>query len=124
MTQPDYHAGQGTPDQLPQGEATRLEQSTNVQAPAGVALPQPLTPTPTQPGTPFTPGNSTDEQILFGPTDGTTTWSPQIPQGRLPESVVRQLPLMRAAAEDPNAPESLRTIYQATVHTLENQLRG
>lgn len=73
----------------------------------------------------FQPGaDNTAEQILFGNPDPTEPTTPELPIGRLPDSVVRWLLVMKAAASEPNAPDSLRAIYTAAVHSLDSELRA
>lgn len=128
----EYAANQGSPDQLPQGAAETLNEAM----PAATDLaPEELQPAPAEDGgtDAFPDGTTTggspefqargmDEEMLFlDPEQGQGVV--QLPSGRLPDSVVRMLPYMAEAASDPNAPESLRTIYAAVVNSLDAQLR-
>jgi hypothetical protein len=45
-------------------------------------------------------------------------------QGTMPASVARRLPALARAAQDPNAPASLKAIHRLLAQQLENELRG
>jgi hypothetical protein len=122
----DANSGPG----LPQGEATALN---DVAAYPTVGPPEPdmMQPEPlAEPAAPestYRPAaGNVAEDILFGDPDPGTqaSFGLQLAPGRLPESVVRSLPLMKAAAEDPTSPPALKAIYEALVNQLETDLRG
>ncbi len=119
----------GTPDQLPQGAAGALNAALPTES-----VNQPPVPSPAFPAAGSEQGASSaqpdfkpstfDEQVLFGPSEvGGPNAPTQLPPGRLPDSVIRWLPVMRAAANEPTAPDSLRAIYAATVNALDAELR-
>ena len=121
-----YEAAEGTPDQMQRGEASNLNAQLPTENPMAPPPPVPF-PTETEEtagAPPFTPGGTDAEQILFGDPDGTEPTTPELPAGRLPDSVVRWLSTMRAAANEPTAPASLRAIYAAAVNSLDAELRA
>lgn len=46
---------------------------------------------------------------------------PRATPQQIPQSVVRNLPRLMAAARDPDAPESVKALYKALVWELERQ---
>lgn len=136
----EFQAAQGTPDQLPQGAASALNEALpapgQLDPNAELMVEGGDQPAPGQDGgmDAFPDGTETagrpefapqglDEEMLFLDTDPTEPKGVQLPAGRLPASVVRLLPYMAEAASDPRAPESLRAIYAATVNSLDSTLR-
>lgn len=135
----EVQANEGTAEQLPRGAASELNEAmpaTSELEPEGLLPPEQLQPTPTQDGADdaFPDGTETygqaefqpkglDEEILFLDPEGALPGPVQLPAGRMPDSVVRMLDTMGAAASDPNAPESLRAIYRAAVNAQDAHLR-
>ena len=130
--QPGYTANEGSPNQLPRGEATDLNEGTNIVAPdpiqAAVSLtapegmPEPAPPeedVPVEPAAPedflpdFEPATE-DEAFLTSPTlrpdeaqtVGTT------PRRGLAPVVKRNIGLLQQAAALPNASPELRALVQ------------
>jgi hypothetical protein len=126
----EYRKGEG-PDQLEQGEATALNEAP-MPGPPATALEDafaPGQPVPQYPSSPerrappaYRP-NGLEEEMLFLDAPEAGTGIPTLPPGRLPSSVLRNLPLMRRAADDPEAPRAVRMIYAALVNSLEGELR-
>lgn len=134
MAQPDpgYTANEGSPNQLPRGEATALNEGTNVVAPdpiqAAVALtepegmPQEVAPeddVPVEPAAPedFLPDyepSTEEEAFLTGPTmrpdEAQTAGS--APRRGLAPVVRRNLGILQQAAAGPNASPELRALVQ------------
>jgi hypothetical protein len=134
----EIRANQGTEDQLPQGAAAALNEAMPSELePEGLLPPDQVAPTPGEDGADdsFPDGTETfgqpefmprgmDEEILFLDSErGMVAGPTQLPAGRLPDSVVRMLDVMGAAAAEPGAPESLRAIYAAAVNALDASLR-
>ena len=119
----------GGAEQLPQGAATEL----NAQPPMMQPEQMPLPPTPGGPvqfaDDGYDPSGNVspareDDQILFGdPPMARPVRMTNPQQQRVPVSVVRHLPMMRAMLENPNAPASLRAVYRAIVDRLETELK-
>ena len=116
----EYRKGTG-PKQLPQGAASAANKAT----------PSPAQPMdiPVEYATPadhpqLAPdGQNENMDILTAPphpgyTPSTVTpTSPQV----VPKSVVRNLPTLMAAANDPGAPLTLKALYRSIVFELERQ---
>lgn len=121
-----YEAAEGTPDQMQRGDATTLNAglpTENPQAPAPMPISFPADTEETSGVAQFSPV-SDDEQILFGDPETDAPTTPELPAGRLPESVVRWLATMKSAANEPTSPDSLRAIYRAAVNSLDSELRA
>jgi hypothetical protein len=123
-----YEQAAGTPDQMPQGQASELNaglptENPTAPAPIPIAFPSESEDTAGQPQFAPSPGSDV-EQILFGEPDGTEPTTPELPPGRLPDSVVRWLATMKSAANEPTSPDSLRAIYTAAVNSLDAELRA
>lgn len=121
----EYRRGQG-PNALPQGEATRLNEAT----PDELALESPDIPVIFAPGRddPVPDDDSDlneDLQILAAPPDPRYKGSvvPKERPGRIPKYVVRHLAEFRAAATAPDAPPSLRALFNATIRHLDDERR-
>lgn len=123
----EYRRGQG-PNALPQGAATSLNEAQpdldalaleNMDVPVqygkGDGLPIPDDDS----------GVSDDLSILLAPPNPNYTKRvlPKERQGRVPKYVVRHLPQFRAAATAPDAPPTLRALYNATLRQLEEERR-
>ena len=134
----EVRANEGTADQLPRGAATELNEAMPSELePEGLLPPDQLAPSPGEDGADdsFPDGTETygqpefeprglDEEMLFLDSEhGQVAGPTQLPPGRLPDSVVRMLETMGAAATEPGAPESLRAIYAAAVNALDASLR-
>ena len=46
------------------------------------------------------------------------------PPGKVPKKIVRQLPMLMAAARDPEAPIALKAMYRMIVRRLEREMKG
>lgn len=125
----------GPGQDLPQGAASAVNDLLPTET---VAAPDEMAPAPEAGGSAvdaFPDGTSTagaadyqprglEEEMLFLDPEVTPGATPvTLPAGRLPDSVVRMLPYMRAAGAEPGAPESLRAIYAAAVNALDAGLR-
>ena len=136
MADVNYKANEGTPEQLPRGQADALNENTNVQAPDAVDAqpvanapeeapadqPQELSPEDAaaisdaspQDQTPMYDPVTDDEQFILGPTTrpdesplaGTEPTSPISPRVRI------QLPVLQRAAQDPGASDELKLLVQ------------
>ncbi len=130
--QPGFTANEGSPNQLPRGEATALNEGTNVVAPdpiqAAVSLTAPegmpaetapAEDVPVEPATPqdFLPDyqpQTDEEAFLTGPTmrpDEAQT-AGTAPRRGLAPVVSRNLSLLQQAAAGPNASPELRALVQ------------
>lgn len=120
----EYTKGTGT-TQLPQGAASAAnaavpppEQGPDMQQ----GLPQDI---PVEYSPPSDVGGvdkreTENSQLLTGPGDPNFRPNPASRgSGRVPAYVVRNLPLMAAAARDPEAPRFIKALYRATVARLE-----
>jgi hypothetical protein len=116
----EYKRGTG-PKALPQGAASAANKATPSPAPpidipveyAGPADHPQLKPD----------GQDENMDILTNHPD--PNWSPSVlaptsPQ-TVPRSVVRNLPTLMAAANDPGAPMSIKALYRSVVFELERQ---
>lgn len=68
--------------------------------------------------------DETMQALLSPPIEGYRP--PAVPvrrPGKLPRYVVRNLPLLMAAAKDPEAPPTVRALYRATLRHLEQEMR-
>jgi len=128
-TDMEFEQNAGTPDQLPQGAASDLN----------AALPETGEPHPPEgfdispfaeeedagtPLTPFKPGKDPEDEMLFLDAEGASGPNIQFSGRSLPPTVLRQLLVMKAAANEPTAPAALKAIYRAVVNSLELELRG
>jgi hypothetical protein len=66
-------------------------------------------------------GLSENMQILSAPPDPGFSPNPMRPMGRVPRSVVRNLPVLMAAARDPEAPRAIKAIYKAITDAVARQ---
>lgn len=121
---------------LPQGEATALNENAaeGQAAAAQIAandpkaqseeddfVPHEIEYADPEDATPTVPPGETD-QMLFGPTDRPqepiTTGHASVGPQPAPRDVAAWLPTLREAAEDPDAPESLKNMYRLVVHHM------
>jgi hypothetical protein len=119
----EYHKGTG-PKQLPQGAATAANRAT----------PDPAQPMdiPVQYATeadhPQLPPDGADDNldILTAPPHPgyAPNLLPRSKPNQIPQSVVRNLPRLQAAAMDPDAPETTKATYKALVWELNRQQGG
>lgn len=140
----DTPPGQG--EQLPQGEATRLNKALEAMPHEDEMLAPPVErqggSLPPQ-GVKFAAGDgdgadtealSEDQDILWGDQTQHPSFnkdmvlqssarrhSDSIP---IPTKLLRLLPYLKQAADDPSAPESVRAFYRATVISIESRLRN
>ena len=131
--QPEFQQGAGTPDQLPQGAAGELNAALPAEGALdpGPDLSIPPAPAPTNyesnmvgPEESFSP-SSDEEGILFQDRDPTAPKNVGMRPGRLPASLARMLPMMKAAAAVTGDPSgSLQLVYEALVNSEEANLRG
>lgn len=129
---PEIRRGTG-PDALPQGEATALNEvlPSEGELDPGPDLDIPPAPTPANyesnfvgPEESFSP-TSDEEEILFQDRDPTAPKNVGMRPGRLPSSLARSLPMMKAAAAVTGDPSgSLQLVYEALVNSEEANLRG
>jgi len=127
----EFRRGQG-PNALPQGGAAQVNAST----PAA----EDLAGTPLEPGGDIPVvyargeadpvsnddnGLSEEAQVLLAPPNPGFAPSLMSAQGagRVPRYVVRHLPILMAAARDPEAPVTIRALYNAVVRRLEAEMR-
>ena len=69
-------------------------------------------------------GDETLDALMAAPFEGFRRAAvPNQRPGRLPKYVVRNLPLLMAAARDPEAPPTIRALYRATIRHLEQEMR-
>ena len=116
--EPGVRANQGTPEQLPKGEAQRLNEETNVEAPEPIILPEeePVDLGLAGPGDfePVFEPETEDEEFITGPSTrpdepqyiGSAQSTPISPQVR------RMLPVLERAANDPEASQSLKDMVR------------
>lgn len=117
----EYKAQQGTPDQLPQGEATALNQAvTDIPNQGGQAAAPEMADDSTAPAQPadyepiYTP-ESDDEDFLSGPTlrPDEAQFVGATPQQPLSAAARRSLPTLQAAAAEPGASDALKALVAA-----------
>lgn len=131
----EVQANQGSPDQLPQGAATTLNEAMPAEGqldPYGDVSDLGLAPAPApanyedgdvSPEESFSP-KSDEEEILFMDRDPYAPATVPMRPGRLPESLARMLPLMKAAAAVTGDPSgSLQLTYEALVNSEDASLR-
>jgi hypothetical protein len=108
---PGYEKGGGTPEQLPQGEAQKLNENTNVAPAQDVQVPLAAPPDfgPSEPQENLQSIDSDERSFLFqqGPTGDTGRARNEVPQ-----DVRDSLPLLVQASRDPSAPEQLKTLVR------------
>jgi hypothetical protein len=123
--EPEFQQGAGEATQLPQGAATQLndamaevptpQDDTQLAQDSGVELAQPSDYEPQ-----FQADNE-DEAFITGPTtrpDEPVTAG--IPTGAdaIPPDVIRNLPLLQRAAQEPGADPNLQTLVALVLHEL------
>jgi hypothetical protein len=130
---PQYERGAGdaaTGTPMPQGEAQSLNDSVSAMpapeagasAPQAEAAPAPEV-QPAQPGAnipAYQPDNE-DDQFITGPTlrpDEPQTAGIPTGAGGVPPDVVRGLPLLQRAAQEPGADPKLQTLVNLVLHEL------
>lgn len=119
----EYRRGSG-PQQLPQGAASAVNAATpssypQVNIPVQYATPADHPPLPPD-------GQNDNMDILTAPPHPDyqpPLVAPTAPSV-VPQSVVRNLPRLMAAARDPNAPQTVTALYKAIVWELERQQGG
>lgn len=130
----EFQANEGTPDQKPRGEATDLNEGLDLadqlaaeESVAGEGPPPPafgfVTDDVDVASQTFKP-TTEEEEFLFQDSDPDVPPQAVLDKGRLPDSVIRWLPVMKAAAMEPTAPPALRAVYRAVLNSLEEDLRG
>jgi len=70
-------------------------------------------------------GSSENMQVLLGRPH--PNYRPAVvtdPPGKVPKKIVRQLPMLMAAARDPEAPIALKAMYRMIVRRLEREMKG
>jgi hypothetical protein len=117
----------GTPDQLPQGAATQLNEALQAvpdQQPAPTPEPAPAPQPDVLPQAPrrdlsFRPANDVEEFLFGPPRDGEAGAGLDV-QGRIAPTpdVLRAAPVIVEAAAQPDAPEQLRVLARLLVHYL------
>lgn len=127
----EYRQGVG-PNRLPQGGAAQVNAAT---PPA-----EDLAGTPLEPGGDIPVvyargeadpvgnddnGLSEEAQVLLAPPNPgfASSLMPSQSANRVPRYVVRNLPILMAAASDPEAPVTIRALYNAVVRRLEAEMR-
>ena len=126
----EYRRGRG-PDALPQGAATQLnaanpgaeDYSGTPMEPFGAEVPVQFAPDAEEP-LPEDRTLSENMQILTAPPNPqfAPPFMSKRRMGRVPQTVVRSLPLLMAASRDPEAPAALRALYRRTVRDLEDEM--
>jgi len=116
----EYQRGSG-PQQLPQGTASAVNAATPSPAqpldiPVQYAGPADHPPIPPD-------GQNDNKDILTAPPHPgyVPPLVPQATPSQVPQSVVRNLPRLMAAARDPDAPETVKALYNAIVWELNRQ---
>lgn len=64
------------------------------------------------------------DDLMYGPSTGLGLKRRPYEGRRMPSDVVRYLPLMAKAVQEPDAPQGLRLLYRALVNKLEEEMRG
>lgn len=122
---PEYRRGTG-PDALPQGAATRLNRTTPRITAANAGYQDNTVPVQWAGGEEpeeDDKGLSDNMQVLLSPPDEGYR-PPVMPRerpNRVPRYVVRHLPTMFAASRMPDAPPTLRAMFNAIVRQLETE---
>jgi hypothetical protein len=120
--EPNIMPGEG---QLPQGGATQANEGTPTPAPGPDVSPQEApviyAPREEDPVDENDGGLSENMQILAAPPDPGFSPNPMRPMGRVPRSVVRNLPILMAASRDPEAPRSIKAIYKAITDAVARE---
>ena len=135
MAEVEFKANEGSPEQLPRGEAQALNENTNVQPPGEVeaveALPEEepeeevgatMDPSDEELAGPATDADfnplyepaTEDEQFILGPTtrpDEAETAGTE-PQAPISARLRRLLPVLLKAAEEPGASEELKQLVE------------
>lgn len=116
----EYRKGSG-PKELPQGAAGAANAATpsaypQVDIPVQYATPSDHPQMPPD-------GQNDNLDILTAPPhpDYQSPLVPQTQPNVVPQTVVRNLPRMMAAANDPDAPETVKALYRSIVFELERQ---
>lgn len=111
--------------QLPQGGATQANASVPTPDP-GMAMPDlPVIYAPREEDPIDNDDSKLSEnmQILAAPPDPNWAPNPMKPMRKVPQYVVRNLPLLMVAARDPEAPRAIKAMYRVAVAALEKQER-
>jgi len=116
----EYRKGTG-PKQLPQGAASAVNRATPAPA-EQMDIPVQYASSADHPTLP-PDGQDDNLDILTAPPHPGYTPSliPRSKPSQIPQSVVRNLPRLMAAATDPDAPETVRALYQSLVWELQRQ---
>lgn len=123
----EFTAGTG-PDRLPAGEATDLNAGLAVAESVAPVAPPVADPRQRLSGIEFADGSeealppSGDpmDEVLFGPAEGLGRGRPVLDvNARVPQDVVRNLPLLQRAAADPQSPPAL----VAAMRLIERQMQ-
>lgn len=127
---PEYRQGTG-PNRLPQGGAQQVNEAQPPKRDmvGELALENQDVPVMFAPGEedPIDegPASSEDLEILLGdPDPGFTQPVVGRRRGRVPQYTVRHIAQFRAAAMQPDAPPTLRALYNATIRHLEAEQRN
>lgn len=116
----DYQRGSG-PQQLPQGAASAANRATPSSYPEA-NIPVQYAGTGDHP--PIPPDGQNDNMDILTAPPHPGYQPPVVPQAtpaQVPQSVVRNLPRLMAAAMDPDAPVSVKALYKAIIFELERQ---
>lgn len=70
------------------------------------------------PSTRYKPANEFEE-VMFGPPEGLAGPVAKPSRHPIPQSVIRALPQLAMAANDPSSPPAIRALYKYTVQRLE-----
>ena len=127
---PDYRRGRG-PDQLPQGAATavnaaQLPQGGGTGLPPGTEIPVQFAPEGGDDPGPDT-GLTENMQLMVGPADPRFRPTPISTQGqpnRVPAHIVRHLPILAAAARNPESPVAMKALLLFITRRLEQEMQG
>ncbi len=120
----EYRRGQG-PNALPQGGASAANAATPPPAELeNMDIPVQFAPGEADPIPDGPEGDEVLDTLLAAPFEGFRPGAtPRERPGRVPKYVVRNLPLLMAAAKDPEAPPTIRALYRATIRHLEQEMR-
>ena len=124
----EYRRGSGS-NALPQGGASQVNAAQpardDMNDPAIAEVPVEYAPGEDDPIENDDSHDSENMQVLLQDPDPgyRSTLLPKDRAGRVPRYVVRHLPQLMAAVKDPDAPPTLRALYNATLRHLEMEMR-
>lgn len=126
----EMSGAEAPPAEMPQGELTLADpliagppqQQVGLDdtgLPQGVEWQEDDEPTPENFG-------SEEEEILFGDPEGLGRNQPEVggTERSVPAHVIRRLPALKRAAQNPAAPAALKAAYRVLAERLQRELRG